>query len=587
MTIETALQPPPTALESAALGFRARALEAYVAGDLTVAHDLFAEAVTIDPLYADAIADLAAAELERGNAGLAVRWARRALVLEPDHDAARFTLALAAQAAGEADEAARVLKALVADKEFASRNPELIHAARQRLYEIEGVDCPYDSGLQIVDPTRASFRHRFDILVKYLYALGRLGMLPAWCNVDVDSLYRRHIHLRTGGIEPGSERDKNSLEHYLHDFDQLIASMASDGFDPAHPVPLSSVDGLPHNGAHRIAAALAARCHIAAVHEDGPGGRWDEDWFRTHGFSREERNVLLRAWASIKKAHACVALLWSPVESAWPALEAEIDAAMPVVSRRTIELPAAAFAEFVRDVYTFDWGPRTGENIERKVGLLSAHPPRVRVLFVERPCDASEDLARTTKLALRERFAHLCPVDEFTTLHLSESERETEHLMRIVASENNLRWLRHRSVPRDTLVERLAEMHAAMLTRGVPAPQCCVVGGSVLDAFGLREADDVDFTLASIPREAHFDAGVTQLSETLDVVTRNYPRSFTDEPPLDDDQLIGNPSHHFIVRGIPFADPRIVLVRKQHQRRDKDLRDVTLLAEFLERSSGG
>ncbi len=583
--VETMLDKRRATDERTAQSLRARALEAYVGGDLAAALGLFTEALAIDPLYVDAIADLAAAELERGDAVVAMQWARRALVLEPEHDAARFTLAVAAQGSGDAATATRIFESLATDKGFARRNPELVQVARQGDCETDGVEFADQSSLTIVDPTQASFRHRFDILVKYLYALGRLGLLPAWANVDVGEMYRRHIHLRTGGVEPGSEHEKSTLEHYAGAFDELILSVARDGFDPSHPVPISKHDGLPRNGAHRIAAALAAQCHFAAIEEDGPGGRWDEDWFRTHGFSREERNVLLRAWASIKKRDANVIILWSPVESAWPRIEQDIDRSMPVVSKRTIEFPPQAFGEFVHDVYSFDWGPRTGENIERKVRLLAEHPARVRVLFAERPAGGGEDLAREVKLSIREKFKSLCRVDAYATLHVSETQDETAHLMAIVASENNLRWLRMRASARDALVERLAELHASLLTRGIQAASCCVVGGSVLDVLGLRAADDIDFTLEAQARAAHFDDGVTRLSENLDVVTRNYPRSFGDAPAPDDDRLIHDPSLHFVARGIRFADPRVVMTRKQHQRRDKDLRDVARLAEYFERHS--
>jgi len=127
------------------------------------------------------------------------------------------------------------------------------------------------------------------------------------------------------------------------------------------------------------------------------------------------------------------------------------------------------------------------------------------------------------------------------------------------------------------------ELGGQAAARGIAAADCCVVGASVLDAFGLRAADDVDFTLRSAPRFAHFDGGVTHLSPTLDVVSFNYPRSFTADPAIDDDRMIDDPSCHFLVRGVRFADPRIVMTRKQHQRRDKDLRDVALLSDWFER----
>lgn len=105
----------------------------------------------------------------------------------------------------------------------------------------------------------------------------------------------------------------------------------------------------------------------------------------------------------------------------------------------------------------------------------------------------------------------------------------------------------------------------------------------MLDALGLRAAGDLDFTLRDAQRTARFHDGVTHLTPTLDVVSRGYPRSFGTMPALDDDRMIDDPDHHFFVRGVRFADPRIVMTRKQHQRRDKDLRDVALLSGWFER----
>lgn len=561
---------------------RQQALEVYVGGDVATARELFLRAVEADPLNADALADLAGTELELGRATAALGHARRALVLDPEHDAGRYAFACALEGCGRTAQAIEALRGLTADDGFCARNAVLAQSAGRLLARWAG-EPEADDGLRILDPASLGFRGRFDILVKYLYALGRLGLLPGWANLDPVSLYRRHIHLRTGGIEPGDEIRKACLEDFVTQFDTLIDAMARDGFDLAYPVPLSVDDGLPHNGAHRIAAALAVRCHVAAVPQDGPGGRWDDAWFGAHGFPLEERNVLLRAWASIKRADAAVVVLWSPVEAAWEEIEAALDRHMPVVSSRTVVLPRPGFDEMVHDMYAFDWGPRTGENIARKVALLAGHAPRVRVLFVERPPDAAPTPIRELKAQLRERFAAFSPADRFTTLHVSESEAETRHLMAMFTSTNNLRWLAHRRAPRADLLERLVELRTRVDSLGFSPDECCVVGGSVLDALGLREAGDLDFTLRHAQRAAHFDAGVTRLSPTLDVVSCGYPRSFTAMPAIDDERMIDDPDCHFFVRGVRFADPRIVMTRKQHQRRDKDLRDVALLSELIHR----
>lgn len=565
---------------------RQRALEAYASGDVAQAQRYFELALDANPLDPDTLADLGALAVQSGNVDDAMRWNRRALALEPTHDAARYAIASAMRMGNQNDEAMRVLRSLLDDQDFHRRAPDLALAARSDLDVLLGRPS-IDRGVLVIDPRALLLGQRLDIIVKYLYARQRLGLVSGGDGVDAERHYTQHIHLRTGGQEPGDEGRKGSMQEFQGQFDALIDSMAAKGFDPDYPVPLSSEDGLPLNGAHRIATALAVGCDIAITSAPMPGGLWDMEWFRQHGYMREDRNLLLRTLASIKPEHFCVTLLWSPVEAQWPEMERRINAQMPVVNSRTVELPREAFEELVHDIYSLDWGPRTGANIERKVDLLAGHPPRVRIVFCERPFDSDATLPRAMKTELREAFAAFSPVDHFTTLHVSESAHETCHLMNIFASENNLRRLQRRRRLRPGFLDMLVEMNEETRRKGIDPADCCVVGSSVLDALGLREADDIDFTLRSDLRFRHFDGGVTHLTERLDVVSFNYPRSFSSSPALTDDDLIARKECQFHVRGMRFADPGIVLTRKQHQRREKDLRDVALLSAFFDAESLG
>jgi len=573
----------PSAMRDNAATLRLAALEAYAQGNLLTARQHFEAALAGDPLNADILADLASVTLQSGAADLAHDYACRALLLEPEHLAGNFALAEALRALGRFDAAAARLQTLTEGElgtRLRAQEPTLATAAKQTLLEL--MMQGQGREIAVLNPRSLPLGHRFDLVVKYLYARQRLGLQPAASDIDAKRLYVQHIHLRTGGAEPGDEARKGSIDDFLDQFDALIAAMAQDGFDPLQAIPYSQENGLPLNGAHRIAAALAIGCDIAVQFLAGEGGRWDMGWFRTHGFSRDDRDLLLRTWAELKGPHACVVLLWSPVESHWNALEHEVAQSMAIIDARTVTLERAAFNELVHDIYSFDWGPKTGPNIARKVDLLAPFAPRVRVLFCELPADSAADLPKQMKVALRDGYAQVSPVDHFTTLHVTESEAETAHLMRIFANRNNLQRLSRRPPLRAELVDMLVEMKANVEARGIAVDDCCVVGSSVLDALGLRAADDVDFTLKSAVRFAQFDGGVTHLTPHVDVVSFNYPRTFGAAPVLTDDEMIERPGAHFHVRGVRFADPQIVLTRKQHQRRDKDLRDVALLAGFFD-----
>jgi hypothetical protein len=128
----------------------------------------------------------------------------------------------------------------------------------------------------------------------------------------------------------------------------------------------------------------------------------------------------------------------------------------------------------------------------------------------------------------------------------------------------------------------LANYVAVLKAHQLNPADCCVVGGAAVDVLGLRSSSDIDFTLREAIRFKHFNGGVTNLATGVDVVAFNYPRSFSNEPPLTDEKIIKRPQNHFFSRGLKFVDPIIALTRRQHQRRDKDLKDLALLSRYLD-----
>jgi hypothetical protein len=165
----------------------------------------------------------------------------------------------------------------------------------------------------------------------------------------------------------------------------------------------------------------------------------------------------------------------------------------------------------------------------------------------------------------------------YLAAHAGASRSETLNLVRVLLSPNNLRQLRRRRAAgaRAELLAWLAECRAACGREHIDLADICVVGSSPLELIGVRPSTDVDFTLRSGYRRARYGSGVTALAPSVDIVTEGYHRS-RGRPAVADDDLIDNPDHHFVFRGIKFANPEIVLDMKDFYRRDKDVRDLEL-----------
>jgi hypothetical protein len=165
--------------------------------------------------------------------------------------------------------------------------------------------------------------------------------------------------------------------------------------------------------------------------------------------------------------------------------------------------------------------------------------------------------------------------ESYLAVHAASSKAETLNLAGVLLSPNNFRQLRRRrsAGARAEFLQWLAECRDTCLDKAIAIEDICVVGSSPLEVVGVRPSTDIDFTLKDHYRRARYGSGVTHLTPVVDIVTAGYHRSHQ-RAPIGDDELVDNPDHHFMFRGMKFANPEIVLDQKDVYRRDKDVRDV-------------
>ncbi len=551
------------AVEIDPLAFDAQYLHAFTLAELhqtQPALDALARVLTLDP-------SCATARLRRA----------RLLIEAGEHEAALRCLEAGRAHGFEEEDIAMALQASLDATRADDRSEVPSPAAAELPRTTAGTSL---SRVEWVDPRSLLHSGRLDVCAKYLHARTLLGMPPLHSRYDTESVYLRHILFRTGGSESGDAVRKGTLAEFAAQFRQLIGSMRANGFDPAHPIPVARRTGLILNGAHRLAAALALGIEKVAVtyDESVEGLTWDFDEFVAEGFRPLELDELVRAWIDLRGGNAACILLWPPVADHWDEIERSIAAEYPRVASRDYSFASAAFTELVRDIYTSDWGPVVGDNIERKAALFANHEPKLRMLVVEVP--AGRTLG-TLKRTMRERYHAVVDADRFATLHTTDTPRETAHVASLLLHEESLAALRLRpDPPRPEFLAWLGDYHAALGRLAIDPEHCCVVGSSVLEALGVRDATDIDFTVTHAVREARFDGGVTHVNADLDVVARDYPRAIARAEAPGDDHLVGDRALHFRYRGLKFASLDVVVERKQTQRRAKDLADVARVAHM-------
>jgi len=430
---------------------------------------------------------------------------------------------------------------------------------------------------------------RLDLVVKFMWframSSGVLGDIAK-------DLYCRHILTRTGGVEPadihGTASPKNSLDAYLLHARELLLSMQSRGFDSASAVPLGR-NGLPLNGAHRMACAAWLGLHVEVERYAREGITWDIRWFLAQRFTRSELSLVLKEYVHLTAPRTIVSVLWGPALKHWQDITALISERCMLAGYLDFafgEFEAPAFRSLLYDTYA--QGVRDQCDgmpyIDRKLGWLEGSARFYRVVVASVPVAQQAEtwrISREMKEDIRRLAAVTIPVEKFITCHAAESVEETRHLAATLLDPFNLDAIRLRSSdrPRTEFLHWLTRFDTAIRTAGIDPEDCCIVGSAPLEVCGIRPATDIDFTVRGSVRRSLFSSNSGSVAQDVDIVSEGYHRASQGET-YSDDRLIDDPALHFRFRGFKFASLDIVRSRKDYSRRAKDLLDVELIDRF-------
>src|SRR3990172_9887373 len=442
-----------------------------------------------------------------------------------------------------------------------------------------------DRQLVQVDPLILLAPERLDIIVKYLFIKSTMEGEDAELNT---SLYKRHIIRRTGGIED----EKRTVGDYLESFKKLINEVKANGFNKQFCIPMSQINGILLNGAHRAAACLyfGIKPFVEYI-PDQKGLFWDHSWFEAHDFSETEIEHLLQTYIRLKNENTFALILWGPISDYWREVQTFISESHRIIAVKEFSFDAEMLSNVVRDIYSYEVGAHTNKTIEDKIGILKKYKHAIRLILVhvDNPqyiINSGREVCSqisSLKKAVRQRMHHLMPEEQFITIHTADNSNHVKHIMNIILNEHNLEFarLRPQIEYRKEFLDWLEECRRIVTSTGIGLDNYCIVGSSPLEVLGIRNSTDIDIIVASSVRRARYHDGVVKLSSNMDIVTKGYHKSLCSASCYSDDQLIYDRDKHFYFRGFKFDDLRFVHERKMVQGRSKDKIDVIKINKFL------
>lgn len=135
---------------------------------------------------------------------------------------------------------------------------------------------------------------------------------------------------------------------------------------------------------------------------------------------------------------------------------------------------------------------------------------------------------------------------------------EKENIQKIREEEyyslNTINYVNQKIVIEDEeFLKKLEDLKKVLDENNIPVNKVCVVSGAVLQAYALRQSkkfDDIDIIMTSDLRKI-YGSGLVIVSSTAEMHPQN-------EYDISDDELIEDMKHHFIFRGLKFANLNIV-----------------------------
>lgn len=284
-----------------------------------------------------------------------------------------------------------------------------------------------------------------------------------------------------------------------------------------------------------------------------------------------------------------VFLLWSAVRPHWDAMEAMIAERFEIEQR--IELSFAShetFWSFNCDVYMLK--PIAMHPDARELSYINPNRERLRLLephgfhlraVVARPHEGQLGLAcDAMKVALREAYpARAAGTKMHLNVHASDGEAEAAYLLDLLQPVS-LAHAHRRPFPlRPDYYDRLHNLRVWCAENGIDRRQVCVVSGAVLEACGIRESSDIDIILDGAARRKFGADGIKNIAPGIDLAAAGYHRTAgaAGVAALTDDEIIGDPRHHFTMLGVRFAGLPLVVETKRNGGRSKDAADKALL----------
>lgn len=439
---------------------------------------------------------------------------------------------------------------------------ENLHIDLEQEYEIESI------------PARTLLKaQRIDLMAKWIY----IDTYEKHMNMyHARELYIKHIEAFTEGkyVEQGNE-NKNSLQKYIYEFEQLIQQFKEKEFDSnISLIPVGKNDVLL-DGAHRSACAAYYNKNVTVIRFPQLERKYDYSFFRQQQLGEIYLDRMTLKYCQLHD-NLYIACFW-PVADNRELQEKSLQILRKIggliVYDKSIKLNYRGVFNFMLQIYGHQEWTGSYENkhvgIKDKADACFAKNRPMRIIMFE---GGSLEQVIEAKQKIRNLFGL-----QNHAIHISDNDKETLMMAELLFNPNSIHHLQFGNPDKYVKFNYLFDAYRNRLL-GTKREQMYIIDSScVLAVYGVRDCRDLDF-LTDDSEWENTMRGCGEI-DNHESQFQYYHASIKD--------LLYAPEYYFTYQGMKFTSLDVLKRMKKARAEKKDKEDVKLICRLQNKHKVG
>jgi len=414
-----------------------------------------------------------------------------------------------------------------------------------------------------IDPITLFTCSRFDIVPKFIYAEQR--------EINIDSTWYKNLyeaHLRVfNGCHEGDYSSKSGLENFTKTFDALLDSIKVNKFAPHLSLVPTGHNGVVIDGAHRVAACLLHHSQVTTLEFDIDANNYNFEFFLKKGLEHDYSDAIALKYCQLNPRSYIVTVFPSAVGK-----EQEIRNILKrhgeIFYTRQVQLSHLGSINLIRQIYAKERWVGSYANqfkgAQNKAAACFRTEGPVRVYVIT---STHFEKVKTIKQEIRDLFGI-----SNHSVHINDTHEEAIRLGQLLLNANSIHFLNNAQLKTFPRFQTHFDNYKKVLQQQSVDGEClCIDGSSVMAAYGIREARDLDYL--------HFNYDNLEFDYPPELIGSHNSEIAHHVTTRDD--IIFNPNNHFYYDGIKFASLGIIRALKEKRHEPKDIIDVAMIDRFV------